>query len=150
MNVSHHSMPQPQALASRRGLIVWVTLVTEMTCLIKGWPFAAGMPQYLRPAVPACLSDLGLASQGFVQQIMANLAPASAPLVSPSSLVSSRHSVSSSYMSSFPGSPDEAAQARLIGGWTFVSNVAKKSGGWRWRRGGMVEKITAPSIISCS
>lgn len=62
MKVSHHSLPHPQAVAGRRGLILRVTFVTEMTRLIKGWPFAAGMPQYLRPAVPACLSDLGLAS----------------------------------------------------------------------------------------
>lgn len=62
MTVSHQSLPRPQALASRRGVFVWVTFVTEMTRLIKGWPFAAGMPQSLRPAVPACLSDLGLAS----------------------------------------------------------------------------------------
>lgn len=84
--------------ASPHGLIAWVTFVTEMTRLIKGWPFAAGMPQSLRPAVPACLSDLGLASRGFVWQIMANLASASAPLVSPSSLFSSSHSVSQGYM----------------------------------------------------
>lgn len=99
MNASHHSCPWPQALASQCGLIVWVTFVTEMTRLIKGWPFAAGMSQSLRPAVPACLSDLGLTSWGFVWQIMANLAPTSAPLVSPSSLVSSWHFVSPGYMS---------------------------------------------------
>lgn len=65
-------------------------------------------------------------------QIMANLAPASAPLVSPLSLVSSWHDVLS-YRSwrHFQGAPDEAVQARLSGGWTFVSKVAKMSGGRR-------------------
>lgn len=62
MNLHHHSLPRPHALARRCGVIVWVTFLTEMTCLIKGWPFAAGMPQSLCPAVLACLSDLGSAS----------------------------------------------------------------------------------------
>ena len=101
MNVGHHLLPKMQAWASRCGLIVWVTFETEMTRLIRGWPFAAGMPQYLCPAVPVCLSDLGLTSRGCLWQIMANLAPASALLVSPSSLVSSWHPFLS-YMSSWP------------------------------------------------
>lgn len=93
-------LPSFAATAAGAGQSMWSGraghLGDRMTRLIKGWPFAAGTPQSLRPAVPACLSDLGLASRGFMWQIMTNLAPASAPLLSPSSLVSSWHSVSPS------------------------------------------------------
>lgn len=134
INLSHHSLLRLQALASRCSVIVWVTFLTEMTCLIKGWPFATGMPQSLCPAVLACLSDLGSASWGFVWQIMANLAPASAPLVSPSSLISSWHSVLPSYMSSRPFQGAMMTLCMLISGWTFVSELAKMGSGWCWGR----------------
>lgn len=62
MTVSRHSLPRTQRLASRSGVSVWVTFLIEMTRLIKGWPFAAGMRWSLRQAVLAYLSDLGLAS----------------------------------------------------------------------------------------
>ncbi len=85
-------------------------------------------------------------------QIMANLAPASALLVSPSSLVSSWHSVSQGYMSS---RPFKGALMRLCKhGWSEDRHSSQ-----RWPRwavgvgvgvgGGMAEKIISLSIISC-
>lgn len=81
-------------MAGRYGLIAWVTFMTGMTGVIKGWPFAAGMVHPLLPAVPDCLSDLGRKSRVFVWQIMANLFAASVPLVAPVLLISSWHSPS--------------------------------------------------------
>lgn len=81
-------------VAGRHSLIVWVTFMTGMTGVIKGWPFAAGMVHSLLPAAPDCLSDLGLKSRVFVWQIMANLSTVSVPLVASPFSVSSWHSPS--------------------------------------------------------
>lgn len=122
MTVSRHSLPRTQRLGSRSGVSVWVTFLTEMTRLIKGWPFAAGMRWSLRQAVLAYLSDLGLASWEFVWQIKDIMAPASAPLVSPSSLISSCHSVLPNFMSSQPFKEVLMGLCKhgwLNEGWTF-------------------------------
>lgn len=81
-------------MAGRHGLILWVTFMTGMTGVIKGWPFAAGMVHPLLPAAPDCLSGLSLKSRVFVWQIMANLSAASVALVTPLFSISSWHSPS--------------------------------------------------------
>lgn len=79
----HHSLSCPWTPACQQhSLILWVTFVTEMTRLIKGWLFAAEMPQYWCPAASVCLTDLGPATRGFVWQIRANLTTANVSVLS--------------------------------------------------------------------